>query len=139
MSDMKTILARCQDIWWSPLPGWAYVTSDGPGRVAGPGLMARKMPGAFNLFYAASRLPPPTWPGFKVHVQGSTNLRMLAYRVAGYEVEGFPINEWAVTHKPQEFEKWLSESDFTEGRSAHAAQEINRMLKALQKALAIQP
>lgn len=136
--ELKKLLAEYQNIWWSPQPGYTYVKRSGR-LLVGPGLMARNNPGVFNLYWLMTGLPDPKDPNayFLAHCTLHKQLLYALGAVGHVKAEGIPLSEWAITHKPKEFTRWLSDNQHklkafpTQGTIPNAQYFCNELQKAV--------
>ncbi len=116
--EVRDFIDRCESIWWSPHPGFYYLDD------------AINNPGAFNVYWLATRIPLKGAPGhleavrrtltlyssckrqFKEELTGLSAASMKKFGLSERctnECAAYPLSEWAVNLKPDRFIQLLSQ------------------------------
>lgn len=103
---MGPVIADICNVWWSPKSGSQYTFTD-RGEPIGIGTVAWKNPGAFNLFWLLANLSSGTDLASRFYRYARLYSPLLA--LVRQDVDGYPIQEWAVILRPQEFASWSAE------------------------------
>lgn len=99
MSEVKRLVAKLQQWYWSPMPPESYVVHTAAGNV-GVGLIAHKNYAAFNLIWLS--LPLST----RQDMQVANTAFMLMSLVTKVIIGNDTVGDHILTKTPQEFKLW---------------------------------
>lgn len=99
MSEIKTLVAKLQQWYWSPMPPESYVVHTAAGNV-GIGLIAHKNYAAFNLIWLS--MPLST----RQDMQAANTAFMLMSLLTKVQIENDTVGDHILTKTPEEFRAW---------------------------------
>lgn len=107
--DIRALFEDLADFWWTPAPGPNYVALAPGFRVpGGPGRIAWKGPGRFNLFAALAHLKRPQDQTLNDY-RRDLDLLVLSGFISQQQIDGVLVEEWATLLKPAAFYQLLAQ------------------------------